>query len=94
MKQPQRPGSTDDLDSYGPFPADAVLAVLEAHGIQRARRAADLDPTEEVILVDPELLARLDIHEITLALMAVLPHRKVWVVPSDPEWSSDPIVRG
>ena len=91
--EPQRPRS-DYLDPTGAFPADAVLAVLEAHGIYRARRAADLDPTEEVILVDPELPSRLDAHEITLALMAVLPHRKVWVIPADPEWSSDPIVRG
>lgn len=75
-----------------PFPSAAVLEVLARYGINTARRGDNAaDPTEEIILVTGEEFERTDVREATLALMKVLPGKKVWVVPDDPNWKSTPI---
>ena len=54
-------------------------------------RRIGVDSTEEVILLSPEDSKNVDVESLTLDLMAVLPHKKVWVVPDGPMWRSEPI---
>jgi hypothetical protein len=68
-----------------------ILAALAQFGIETARRAVPLDPTEEVFLVSAEDFARIDPDAISVALMDVLPHTKVAVAPDGPRWRSEPI---
>lgn len=68
-----------------------VMRILSRYGIGAARRAADADDSEEIILVSPSLYEQVDIDGLTRALMDVLPHVKVWVAPDHPRWSGEPI---
>ena len=63
------------------FAREDVRWVLERYGIHSARRRTTTDQTEEMILIDAEDYNKTPIYELTLALMDVLPHKKVWVVP-------------
>jgi hypothetical protein len=49
----------------------------------------DLDPTEFILLLDPDEFATADVTSITSTLMSVLPHTKVWVIARTPEWDVD-----
>jgi len=69
----------------------AALAVMARHGVLDCRRAVPADVTEEVLLLTPESLASLDVDAVTRELMAVLPHRKVWVVTDSNKWTSEPL---
>ena len=73
------------------FAREDVRAVLADFEIGSARRAADVDATEEVILLTSEAYAKTDVATLINALMAVLPHIKVWVVEDGPRWLSEPI---
>ena len=63
-----------------------VRAVLARFGISCARRGVDTDATEEVILLSPDDFAQIDPREVSVAVMGVLPHTKVWVVEEHPLW--------
>jgi hypothetical protein len=73
------------------FARQDVLAVLARFGIEAVRRAIPIDPTEEVFLLSSDDFARVDSDAVCLALMDVLPHTKVFVVPEGPRWRSEPI---
>jgi hypothetical protein len=73
------------------FAREDVMEVLSRYGISTARRAADTDGSEEIILVSESVYKQLDVDALTRALMDVLPHMKVWVAPDSPRWSSEPI---
>jgi len=66
-----------------------VREVLRRFGIGSARRASTTDATEEVILLAPADAEVIDADELTLALMNVLPHKKVWVTADGPRWTSE-----
>jgi hypothetical protein len=70
----------------GPWARKDIRAVLARFGISSARRAVDTDATEEVILRSPDDFARIDPREVTIAVIGVLPHTKVWVVEEHPLW--------
>jgi len=76
------------------FAREDVMMVLRRYGITAARRAADADPSEEIILLSQGVYEQVDVDGLTRALMDVLPHMKVWVVPDHPRWSSEPICAG
>ncbi len=73
------------------FAREDVMEVLGRFGISAARRAADTDDSEEIILVSEGTYKHTDVDSLTRALMDVLPHVKVWVAPDNPRWSSEPI---
>lgn len=73
------------------FAREDVRQILERYGIQTARRATTTDDTEEVVILDAHDYRSAPIEELTLALMDVLPHVKVWVVPWNVRWKSEPI---
>ena len=73
------------------FAREDVRAVLARFGVSEAMRATTVDPTEEVVLLGDQDFASVDVQALTLALMAVLPHTKVWVVQQHPLWTSEPI---
>jgi hypothetical protein len=73
------------------FAREDVREVLQRFGLQSARRATTTDVTEEVLLLDSEALAAVDLQVLTRALMDALPHTKVWVVEDSPRWSSEPV---
>ena len=73
------------------FAREDVMEVLDRYGIGAARRAADADGSEEIILVSQSAYEQADIDGLTRALMEVLPHVKVWVVPDNQRWSGEPI---
>ncbi len=73
------------------FAREDVLHVLGRYGITAARRAADTDESEEIILLSEAVYKAIDVDGLTRALMEVLPHVKVWVAPDNPRWSSEPI---
>ena len=73
------------------FAREDVMQVLSRYGINAARRAADADGSEEIILVSPGVYEQVDVDGLTRALMDVLPHVKVWVALDNPRWSSEPI---
>lgn len=65
--------------------------VLAGYGIASGRRAVTVDATEEVILLTNADFERTETGALTLALMEVLPHRKVLLVRDDSLWRSEPI---
>ena len=67
------------------------MAVFARYGVNACRRTLPLDATEEVFLLSVDELAALDVDAVTRALMAVLPHRKVWVVGDSDKWQSEPL---
>jgi len=73
-------------EPLGRFAREDIRTVLANFGISHARRAADTDATEEAILLSPEDFARIDPTEVAIAVMAVLPHTKVWIVEEHPAW--------
>jgi hypothetical protein len=73
------------------FAREDVLEVLRKHGVTSARRAADTDESEEIILLSANDYAEVDVDRLTRDLMDVLPHMKVWVAPDNPRWSSESI---
>jgi hypothetical protein len=73
------------------FAREDVMQVLGRYGIGAARRAADADNSEEIILISESVFKQIDVDGLTRALMDVLPHMKVWVAPDNPRWSSEPI---
>jgi len=73
------------------FAREDVLAALARFGVTRASRATTTDSTEEVILLAKADFESVDVRELTLALMDVLPHKKVWVIEEDPRWVTEPI---
>jgi len=73
------------------FARQDVLQVLSRHGISVARRAVPADSSEEIILVSQDVYEQADIDGLTRALMAVLPHAKVWVAPDNQRWAGEPI---
>jgi hypothetical protein len=73
------------------FAREDVMEVLGRYGIGAARRAADTDGSEEIILVSESIYKQVDVDGLTRALMDVLPHKKVWVAPDGPRWSSEPL---
>jgi hypothetical protein len=73
------------------FAREDVMGVLGRYGISDAHRAADTDGSEEIILVSESIYKQIDVDGLTRALMDVLPHKKVWVAPDTPRWSSEPI---
>jgi hypothetical protein len=81
---------TDD-EGMGRFAREDVRGVLERFGIDAASRATTTDSTEAVILLAKEDFDRVDVRALTLALMDVLPHMKVWVAEAHPRWSSEPV---
>lgn len=68
----------------GRFAREDVMEVLGLYGVSAARRAADTDGSEEIILVSESVYMQLDVDGLTRALMDVLPHMKVWVAPDGP----------
>jgi len=68
-----------------------VLAVLARFGITEARRAVTTDATEEVVLLAEQDRARVDVDAVTRAVMAVVPHTKVWIVEDNSRWRSEPL---
>ncbi|MGO9559530.1 MAG: hypothetical protein ACLPQS_12425 [Acidimicrobiales bacterium] len=71
------------------FARDDVSKVLLQFGIEHARRAVSTDDSEEVILLDASVYDEVNVAEVTLALMDVLPHTKVWVAPFSEQWRSE-----
>jgi hypothetical protein len=68
-----------------------VKQVLARYGISSARRAVALDPTEETILLSGADFRAADVDKLTLDLMNVIPHTKVWVVEDGPRWEAEAI---
>lgn len=75
----------------GRLAREDVHAVLSRFGIAEAGRQIPVEPTEEVIVLSKQDFESVDVRELTLALMDVLPHTKVWVVPESPRISTEPI---
>ncbi len=73
------------------FAREDVMEVLGRYGIASARRAADTDESEEIILLSEEAYRQVDVDALTRALINVFPHMKVWVAPDGPRWTSEPI---
>jgi intein-encoded DNA endonuclease-like protein len=73
------------------FTREDVRRVLDRYGISTARRASDVDGSEEIILVSRSVYEQVDVDGLTRGLMDVLPHVKVWVAPDGPRWSGEPI---
>jgi hypothetical protein len=78
-------------EGMGRLAREDVHAVLSRFGIAEASRAIPADPTEEAIFVSKQDFESVDVRELTLALMDVLPHTKVWVFEEDLSWSTEPI---
>lgn len=66
-----------------------MRTVLEQFGVQGARRSLRSDTTEEVLLLTAADFSRVDVNLLTLRLMEVLPHFKVWVAAEGPLWKSE-----
>lgn len=78
--------------SMNRYAREDIRQVLDRFGISAARRAADTEGTEEeIILLSKDAYDSADIDSLTRALMAVLPHTKVWVVADHPRWNSEPL---
>jgi hypothetical protein len=71
------------------FAREDVRDVLARFGVLTARRAVDTDASEEVLLLRPEDFSSIEPDEVALAVMAVLPHTKVWVIREHPAWTSE-----
>ena len=72
------------------FAREDVVATLKEFGVVRGWRAITTDATEEVILLTEADYAKVDVRELTLALMNVFPHQ-VAVVPRHEKWRYEPI---
>ena len=79
------------LMALDPLARQSVRSVLARFGILSARRAVDTDSSEEVILVQSDVIASVDASQVALAIMDVLPHTKVWVVEANPAWDAEPL---
>lgn len=88
IRQDARMDDTGDA-TMGPWAREDIRAVLAGFGVSSARRAVPRDPTEEVILLSPSDFARIDPREVSLAVMAVLPHTKVAVIEENPHWDAE-----
>lgn len=73
------------------FAREDVRAVLASFGVSHASRATTTDSSEEVILLAKSDFAAVDVRALTLALMDILPHTKVWVAEEHPRWVTEPI---
>jgi hypothetical protein len=73
------------------FAREDVLAALARFGVAGASRATTTDSTEEVILLAKADFESVDVQKLTLALMDVLPHKKVWVIAEGLRWVTEPI---
>jgi hypothetical protein len=65
------------------------LHILANFKVTNAERSIGADATEEVFLISQADFDSVDVHSLTLALMNVLPHKKVWVVPNVPPWEGE-----
>jgi hypothetical protein len=74
-----------------PFAREDVRNVLTRFDIERAWRASESDASEEVILLETADFARIDPTEVTLRIMDVLPHKKVWVIEMNQAWTIEPL---
>lgn len=70
---------------------EQIRDVLLEFGISRASRAVATDSSEEIILLERTEFAEVDDRALTVALMTVLPHTKVWVIENSPEWTTEPL---
>jgi hypothetical protein len=73
------------------FKREDVMGVLARFRIFEASQPPSLDPTEEIFILSPSDFDSVDNREVTLALMDVLPHKKVWVVKRGGLWQGEPI---
>jgi hypothetical protein len=73
----------------GRFAREDVREVLARFGVSAAQRAVDTDASEEVVLLRPEDFDSIGPDEVALAIMAVLPHTKVWVIREHPAWTTE-----
>jgi hypothetical protein len=73
------------------FAREDVREVLARFGVTAGRRATTTDSTEEVILLTQPDIDRIDVNALTVALMDVLPHTKVWVTADGRRWTSEEI---
>ena len=78
-------------EGIGRFAREDVLPVLASFGITSAERATGTGVDEEIILLRHDDFARIDVRAVTVALMGVLPHVKVWVIERHPAWSTEPV---
>jgi hypothetical protein len=76
---------------WGPLLREDVRAALSDFGIRDASRLILSDDTEEVVLIPRYEYERIEVERLTLALMEVLPHTKVWVAPDDAPGESERI---
>jgi hypothetical protein len=84
------PGLTPLSPRMGQAREDA-RATLQRFDVSAAERATDTDSTEEIILLSENDFESVDVHTLTLALMDVLPHMKVWVIETHPLWTTESI---
>jgi hypothetical protein len=75
--------------TMGAFAREDIRAVLARFGISSARRAVTTDSTEEVILLSKRNFTQIDAREVTNAVMAALPHTKVFVIEDHPLWATE-----
>lgn len=69
--------------------SDVRTVLRDRFGIVQARRATDTDSTEEILLLTAEDFLGIDEAAVTLAIMDVLPHVKVWVTQESPSYDSE-----
>lgn len=75
----------------GRFAREDIRLVLTGFGIVSARRALGTGEDEEILLIAKADFERTDNTAVTSAVMDVLPHVKVWVIPESPAWDSEPL---
>jgi len=73
------------------FAREDALEVLGKYGVTSARRAADTDESEEIILLSESVYGDVDVEGLTRDLMEALPHVKIWVAPDSPRWPGESI---
>jgi hypothetical protein len=73
------------------FAREDVRAVLATFGVSKAQLASPMDATEEIILLDADDLASIDVQAATIAIMNVMPHMRIWVTANGPRWKSEPL---
>ena len=65
--------------------------VLTELGLANARRALISNATEEVILLTEHDYSGIDVESVSSAIAALLPGKKIAVVPQHKRWRSEPI---
>lgn len=75
----------------GRFAREDIRVVLASFGIASAQRAVDAGEDEEILLITRSDYERTDNTAVTTAVMDVLPHVKVWVIPESPAWETEPL---